>query len=128
MPMSTCPWVSCLALSTSMLTADMLTEPSAPMQISNQLRRVGGVRQALEDVHEDQEVKGMSPVSLASSKFWSIFSPGPDSVLCACGKPACWHAPQLSKAWRLPRSTLSFSKLMWGQACVTATCVKQQAV
>ena len=53
-PMSTCPWVSCLALSTSMLTADMLTEPSAPVQISNQLRRVDGVCQALEDVHEKQ--------------------------------------------------------------------------
>ena len=36
------------------------------MQISNQLRRVDGVRQALEDVYEDQEAKAMSPVSLAS--------------------------------------------------------------
>ena len=87
------------------------------------------MRQALEDVHEEQETKAMSSVSLARNYCCrsSRRALCPDSAPCAGGTPACWHAPQLSKARCLPRSNLSFSKLVWGQACVTAPCIKQQA-
>ena len=54
------------------VASDVLTLPSAPAQISNQLRRVDGVRQGLEDVHKEQDVKATSVVRLASHPLFRM--------------------------------------------------------
>ena len=45
---------------------DVLMLSNAPAQISNQLRRLDGVRLGLEDMHEEQDLKATSVVCLAS--------------------------------------------------------------
>ena len=63
---------TCHAHMDASVAGDVLTLHSAPAQISNQLRRVDGVRQGLEDLHKDQDVKAMSVVRHASHPLFSM--------------------------------------------------------
>ena len=63
---------TCHAHMDASVAGDVLTLPSAPAQISNQLRRVDGVRQGLEDMHKEQDVKATSVVRLASHPLFRM--------------------------------------------------------